>query len=56
MTVLEEELATVRMCGALRDVSLHDLQDPFTLARIVRAAVKREIIRRELNTKKEKDK
>lgn len=54
MNHLQEELIVIRMCGALREVPLASLEDPFLLARIVRTAVKREIIKRELNPKKEK--
>lgn len=49
MNPLQEELTTIRMCGALREVPLSALEDPFLLARIVRAAVKREKAKRELN-------
>jgi hypothetical protein len=53
MNHLEQELATIRVCGALRDLPLRELQDSVSLARIFRAAIQREIIRRESVTKKE---
>lgn len=54
MTHLEEELTKIRVCGALRDLPLCELQDSVSLARVVRSAVQREIIRREAVITKEK--
>lgn len=49
MNCLQEELITIRMCGALREVPLEELSNPMILMRIFLSAVKREKIKRQIN-------